>query len=96
MCGCFAILIGAFAPRVALVLLWIFTNWVNVAFNSFIVAVLGLILLPYTTLVYVLVYDPLVGVTGFGWLLVAVGFLCDIGSYTSGIFGRRNRQPSAA
>jgi hypothetical protein len=38
----------------------------------------------------VLVYQPVTGVTGFGWLLVIVGFLIDLGAY-GGVYGRRSR-----
>ena len=91
MCGCFAVLIGAFAPRLGLILIWIFTDWVARAFDGILSPLLGLILLPYTTLIYVLVYEPGFGVSGFGWLLVIVGFLLDIASYTSGAYGNRDR-----
>ena len=92
MCGCFAVLIGAFAPRIGLALLWLFTNIVTRPFESFVVPLLGLIFLPYTTLIYVLVWSPVTGVTGLGWLLVILGFLSDIGSYASGAASRRDRR----
>jgi hypothetical protein len=54
-CACFFALLAGFAPRVALILMWLFTSWVNRAFDTFIVPLLGLIFLPLTTVVYVLV-----------------------------------------
>jgi hypothetical protein len=88
--GCLLALIAAFSPRLALFLIWIFTNLVSRAFDTFIVPLLGFLLLPFTTLMYVLVYQPVTGVTGFGWLLVIVGFLIDLGAY-GGVYGRRSR-----
>jgi hypothetical protein len=44
--GCLFALLAGFFPRIALVLVWIFTNLVDRAFNGFILPLLGLILLP--------------------------------------------------
>lgn len=88
-CGCLALLFGSFFPRLVLILLWIFTTWVSRAFDSFIVPLLGLIFLPYTTLLYVIVYDPGTGVSVFGWFLVIFAFLIDLSHYFGGASSRR-------
>jgi hypothetical protein len=67
----------------------IFTNLVDRAFEGFLLPLLGLIFLPFTTLLYVLAYKPVVGVSGWGWFLVFLGVLFDLGSYGGGAFGRR-------
>ena len=56
--GCLLALLAGVAPRVALALVWIFTNWVDRAFNGFLIPLLGLIVFPYATLFYVLAYNP--------------------------------------
>jgi hypothetical protein len=90
MCGCLLALLAGFAPRVALVLIWIFTNLVDRAFAGFIVPLLGLIIFPYATLFYVLAYAPVTGVSGWGWVFVVVGFIFDIGHWAgSGAAGRQ-------
>jgi hypothetical protein len=82
--------LGLFAPRVVTVLLWIFTDLVDRAFSSFIWPLLGIIFLPFTTLFYVLVYSVANhGPTGLGWVLVFIGLLLDLGSYSSGYRERR-------
>ena len=84
MCGCFAVALGAFFPRVALALIWIFGDAVERAFNGdWIVPLIGLLLLPYTTLTYVLFYWWLGEVTGFTWFFVVLAFFVDLGSYAS-------------
>ena len=47
---------------------------------------LGFLLLPWTTLAYVVFYDVGAGreVRGFEWFLVALAFLFDVGSYAGG------------
>lgn len=91
MCGCFALLLGAFFPRVTLVLLWIFSDLIGRAFdNQWLLPLAGVLLLPYTTLAYVLVFWYTGAVTGFGWAFVILGLVLDLGSYTSA--GRSRRQ----
>ena len=69
--GCLLALLAGFAPRVALALVWIFTNLVDRAFNGFLIPLLGLIVFPYATLFYVLAYSPVSGgVGGWGWIFV--------------------------
>jgi hypothetical protein len=62
--GCLLALLAAISPRLALLLVWIFTDLVDRAFTGFLLPLFGLILLPFTTLLYVLAYQPLIGVTG--------------------------------
>ncbi len=84
MCGCFVVALGAFFPRIALVLLWVFGDTVEKAFNGeWVIPLIGIIFLPFTTLSYVLLNWWLGSVTGFTWFFVALAFLADIGSYAS-------------
>jgi hypothetical protein len=87
-CACLFALLASGAPRLALILMWILTPWVGRAFEgSFIVPLLGLIILPLTTVIYVLVSPG--GLSTFDWILLAVGVLIDLGAYGSGAAGRR-------
>jgi hypothetical protein len=51
---------------------------VNAAFNNFLVPLLGFIFLPYTTIMYVLVWSPGIGVVGWDWIWVLLGVGLDI------------------
>ena len=87
---CLVVLLAAFAPRLALLLVWIFTNLVDRAFSGFLLPFLGLILAPYTTLFYVLAWSPAGGVSYWGWMFVSIGVLFDISHWTGGgLAGRR-------
>ncbi len=46
------LLLGFFFPRIVVVLLYFFTEWFRNAFDNILIAVLGLIFLPLTTLWY--------------------------------------------
>jgi hypothetical protein len=81
--GCFIALLALVAPRIVLFFVWVFTPYVSRAFHGgFIWPFLGLIFLPFTTLIYSLLYSPTVGVTGWAWLWVALAFLVDIGAHS--------------
>jgi len=77
--GCLIALLAMIGPRVALFFVWIGTNFVDRAFDSFFVPALGFIFLPWTTLIYALVYDGR-DVSPFGWFLVAIAVVADLSS----------------
>ncbi|MFV1970855.1 MAG: hypothetical protein ACC683_07640 [Acidimicrobiia bacterium] len=76
-------------PRFAILVWWLIdpTRW-QLAFSNFFIAFVGFILAPWTTIMYVLVFPG--GVTGFDWIILGIGVLADVGSWTSG--GRSGRQ----
>ena len=89
-CGCFVVLLGSAFPRLALVITWIFTDRVDIAFDGWVLPLAGLIFLPYTTFFYVLAYAPIAGVSTFGWILVAFGVVLDLANWAnSGREGQR-------
>jgi hypothetical protein len=81
--------VAAFAPRVGVALIWLFTNAEQVAFKAWpgqpwLWTLLGLIFLPWTTLMYILVSAAWGDMQLFGWLLVGMGLLMDVGHYAQG------------
>jgi hypothetical protein len=79
--GCLFLLVMMASPRLGIVLLWAFTNYVNLAFNSWVWPALGLVFLPWTTLMYTFVAAAAGGITFWGWLFVALGLMSDIASH---------------
>ena len=76
--GCLLAFGAAFAPRVILILAWIFgRRWDLVWEGNWIVPLLGIIVAPYTTIMYVLVWSP-TGLHGFDWVWLAMGVLLDV------------------
>ncbi len=88
--GCLTFLLALISPRLALGLVWIFTSQVDQAYDSTWVPVLGFVFLPWTTLVYALVYGA-GGVSSGGWVLVAIALLADVGSWASKAAVARSR-----
>ena len=84
--GCFVALIALISPRLALVLLWLFSDLLSRAYDSWAVPLIGFFLLPWTTLTYAAFWDWGSGrhVTGIEWFFVAFAFVVDVGSYAQG------------
>ena len=79
--GCLFGLLAIASPRIAFGLVWLLSDRVSIAFSHAWVALLGLLVLPWTALVYTLAYDPIRGVSSKGWAIVGLAFLVDIYSY---------------
>lgn len=93
--GCFT----AILSRALFLGLWLWTDLISRAFGTtWIVPLLGIIFLPCTALAYVVAYAPGIGVTGWGWVLVVLGLLLDLGAHTSHArkITRMNRQRERA
>ena len=94
MCCLFTVLLFL-GPRMGILFWWLMdqVRW-NLAFNSFLWAVLGFLFLPWTTLMYVTIFPG--GVTGFDWVWLVLGLVSDLGMYVGGGYGNRNRLPGRA
>jgi hypothetical protein len=91
--GCLFAMFAATFPRIGLLIIWAFTDWVELAFDNWFWPLLGLIFLPFATLMYVLVDVSTIGEPNFGgWLLIGLGALFDISHWTQVIANRRNAQ----
>ncbi len=93
--GClFALFAGAF-PRLGILFIWLARPALfSAAFGGFwLWPLLGLLLLPMTTLMYVLVWSPTTGIVGFDWFWLILAFLIDLGGITSSGYANRNRVP---
>jgi hypothetical protein len=70
---------AAFAPRLVLIIMWIFGTRISIVFmDRILLLILGIIFLPYTTIMFVLVWSPAGGVVGWDWIWLALGVLLDI------------------
>ena len=88
MC-CVLALLAFVGPRVVIFLLLIFTNYLSRAFDGFLLPLLGFLLLPWTTIAFAIAQNELGGANGIGLLVIALGFLADIGVLGGGARGRR-------
>jgi hypothetical protein len=88
--GCLFLLITLLSPRLGIIVLWAFTDYVFRAFqNNWFWPLLGLIFLPWTTLIYILVAAPVGNISFWGWLMVALGVLVDLSSHAQSYANRQ-------
>ncbi len=89
MCCFFAGLVF-FGPRLGFLILWLTPQGqsrINLAFNdSFLLPLLGLIFLHWTTLMYVIVFP----IASFDWIWLGLALFADIASYYSGYLRRHD------
>jgi hypothetical protein len=91
--GCLIAATAAVAPRVFLVLAWLVSDrWVRVWGGEFLVPLLGILFLPYTTIMYYLVWTPN-GIEGFAWMWIVLGLVLDVTHWAHVI---ANRKPATA
>src|SRR5262249_6413653 len=89
MC-CVVAALFALGPRAAILFWWLVepVRW-NQAFDNFLVPFLGFLILPWTTLAYVLVFPG--GIDGFDYVWLGLGVAIDLMSWFSGGYSNRNR-----
>jgi hypothetical protein len=88
---CLVALLALLSPRLAIFVLFLFTDILSESMGSWLVPLIGFFVLPWTTLGYALMWwlggD---GVMGFEWFIVILAFVVDLGSYVSGFRARRS------
>lgn len=79
--GCLVVLLAFLSPRLALFAIFLFSDLLSRAFDSWFVPFLGFFLLPWTTLAYAVMWSSSNRVYGFEWFIVILAFLLDLASY---------------
>ena len=86
---CLLALLAVAFPRVAIVLLWLFTNFFTGIYNNLIIPILGFIFLPLTLIVYTYLQRSHPGALGTqGLIFVFIAVIIDLGLLGGGAWGR--------
>ncbi|HEX6205264.1 MAG TPA: hypothetical protein VFZ29_05600 [Solirubrobacterales bacterium] len=89
--ACLVVLLAFISPRLALFAIFLFSDLLSRAFDSWFVPLLGFFLLPWTTLAYAVMWSASSNeVTGFEWFIVILAFLIDLGSWANRGRARRD------
>jgi hypothetical protein len=81
---CLAVVLLSFGPRMTLFLAWVMSNW-YAAFDSRLVAVLGFLFLPWTSLAWMYTYFHHHAQLSGGYIvLVVLAALLDLGAHGGG------------
>ena len=90
MCLFFILLL--FGPRVGMLVWWLVSPLrFDAVFDTWIWPILGIIFIPWTTLMYVCVGTN--GVEGFDWFWLGLGLLADLASYAGSAYSNRDKIP---
>jgi hypothetical protein len=96
--GCLLAFGAAVAPRVILVLAWIFGDrWNAVWDGQWIWPLLGIAFLPYTTIMYLLVWSPALtpggaNIEGWDWMWIVLGLILDFMKWGQMLANRKEAQ----
>ena len=89
--GCLVVLLAFISPRLALFAIFLFSDLLSRAFDSWFLPFLGFFLLPWTTLAYAVMWSASSNqVNGFEWFIVILAFLIDLGSWANRGRARRD------
>lgn len=89
---CLLAVIAFFFPRVAIILLVIFGDYIGRAYDAFLWPFLGFFFMPYTTLAYAFAKNHHGGVDGIYLVLVIVAVLADLGAIGGGADATRRQR----
>ena len=90
--GCLVVVLGLLTPRFVLAVLWLFSDYLNRAFESGWWPLLGFFFLPTTTIGYAIAQNaystPDGGLEAIGIIVIVLGVLIDFGVIGGGAKGR--------
>jgi hypothetical protein len=85
-----------FGPRLAILVWWLIQplRFDQALDDRWLLTILLWLFLPWTLLMYLFVFPG--GLVGFDWVILILGLLADIASYSGGFWGNRNQVPGYA
>ena len=77
---CLILILFATFPRIALVLLFFFSNYLQRAYHGLLLPLLGFIFLPLTTLVYAWIVNSGLPLAGINLVILIIAVIVDLGA----------------
>jgi len=88
---CLLLLLFLVFPRIALLLLFFFSNYLQRAYHGLLLPLLGFLFLPLTTLAYAWMANTGQPTTGINLLILIIAVVIDLGGLGGGEYHRRSR-----
>jgi hypothetical protein len=88
---CLLLILFLAFPRIALLVLFMFSNYLQRAYHGLILPLLGFLFLPLTTLVYAWMVNTGQPTTGVNLLILIIAVVIDLGGIGGGEYHRRSR-----
>jgi len=90
--GCILALLALFFPRIIIILVWLFSDYLEDAYQTMLWPVLGFFFMPLTTLAYAFAWHYGGGsIQGLGLVVLIVAVLMDLSSWGGGWRSSRKR-----
>ncbi len=86
---CLVVIVLLAFPRVALVLLWLFTTYLQRAYHGLLIPLLGFFFLPLTTLAYAWMVNNHQAMQGINLIILIIAVVIDLGGLSGGEYHRR-------
>jgi hypothetical protein len=86
---CLLVLIVVFFPRVVLVAMFLVSNYLQRAYHSLLLPLLGFFFLPLTTLAYAWLVNSHLPLQGLNLIVLIVAVIIDVGGWGGGAYHRR-------
>ena len=88
---CILLILVLLFPRVILVLMFLFSTYLQRAYHGLIVPIIGFLFLPLTTLAYAWMVNSHMPLEGVNLIILIVAVIIDIGGLGGGEWHRRQR-----
>ncbi len=89
---CLIAIIALGFPRIVLLCVWLFSHYLDRAYQTWLWPLVGFIFMPLTTLAYAWAMKTYGSVSGFPFFIVLVAALIDLGSLGGGRHASRRRR----
>ncbi len=88
---CLLLLSTLFFPRLVLVLMWFFSNYLQRAYHGLLLPILGFIFLPLTTIVYAWEVNNHMPLAGLNLIWIIIAVVIDLGGIGGGAHHQSRR-----
>ena len=88
---CLVLIVFLAFPRIALALLFLFSNYLQRAYNGLLLPLLGFLFLPLTTLAYAWMTNTRQPIAGINLLILIIAVVIDLGGLSGGEYHRPKR-----
>jgi hypothetical protein len=88
---CLLVIVILAFPRVVLVLMFLLSNYLQRAYESMLLPLLGFFFLPVTTIVYAWLHNSHMPLDGVNLIILIIAVVIDVGGLGGGEWHRRQR-----
>jgi hypothetical protein len=88
---CLVVILLLVFPRIALVLMFLFSNYLQRAYHGLLLPLLGFLFLPLTTIAYAWMVNTARPIAGINLFILIIAVVIDVGGLGGGEHHRRSR-----